>query len=86
MSTMDLILFFKNLVTTLRSIYLTLISPKFFLTAVRSTKKSLSAGPEDLIPEVFIYGLDILLSLTNRFFNRRIGRSEYPVPHIKTIC
>ena len=48
------------------------------VTAIRSMKRGKAPGPDGLVPEVFIYGIDTLLPLINRLFNRLFRHDEYP--------
>ena len=48
------------------------------VTAIRSMKRGKAPGPDGLIPELYIYGIDTLLPLFNRLFNRLFRHGEYP--------
>ena len=58
---MNLILCVKNLVATLRSLYIfnSDITDDEILMAVRPMKKGKTAGPDEVIHEFVIYGIDV---------------------------
>ena len=54
------------------------ITDEEILIAVKQMKKGKAAGLDSIIPEMFIYGIECLLPLINRFFNRLFSLGEYP--------
>ena len=54
------------------------ITDEEILIAVKHMNKGKAAGPDSIIPETFIFGIEIMLPLINRFFNRLFSLGEYP--------
>ena len=47
---------------------------------MQSLKCGKSAGIDEAIPEFFIYSIDRILPLLNRFFNRMFDNAEFQMP------
>ena len=55
------------------------------LKAVKSLKLGKSAGLDGLVPEMFVYGIEYILPLINRFFNRLFSTGDFPESWGKSI-
>ena len=54
------------------------ITNEEILKAIQSLKRGKSARIDELIPEFFIYSVDVLLPLLYRFFNRIFDTADFP--------
>ena len=54
------------------------ITDEEIIKAVRALKKGKSSGQDDLIPEFFIYSLELVLPLINSLFNRIFNSGDFP--------
>lgn len=54
------------------------ITDEEILKAVKSMRRDKSGGEDSIIPECFIYGIDIIVHILNRLFNRLFMTGEFP--------
>ena len=60
------------------SIFNSEITEEEILRAVRSLKEEKAAGPDGIVPGLFIHSIDLILPIMHKLFNRLFSRGEFP--------